>query len=324
MSYAIIRNEKYTRSSLMGIYRHNERRNTSYTNKNINHQNTYKNYAIKKCDTNYLRKFDQIRQENNLKGWIKKNSNVACEYIITSDSEYFNSIGEDERKRFFETAYKFVKSYKNLGEKYILSANVHLDEATPHLHLVFIPVVHSLDKKSGKVVDKICCSEFWKGRDSYKILQDNFYKYMVRAGFNLERGIERDRKNIPLEKYKQLTNYEMQEYKMQTINLEKEKEITDTEELKKEYKRVIRKFNTLAKQYTRIKTITDTIIQKQETLQNENKEVIQEKEKLEKENTYLKNFIDKTFEYVSILFDFPKERLKRLVKNFVDMMKGEK
>ena len=32
MSYAIIRNEKYTRSSLMGIYRHNERKNTSYTN----------------------------------------------------------------------------------------------------------------------------------------------------------------------------------------------------------------------------------------------------------------------------------------------------
>lgn len=323
MSYAIIRNEKYTRSSLMGIYRHNERKNTSYTNKNINHQNTYKNYAIKKCDTNYLKKFDQIRQENNLKGWIKKNSNVVCEYIITSDSEYFNSIGEEETQRFFKTAFSFVKSYKNLGEKYIISANVHLDEETPHLHLVFIPVVHSLDKKNGKVIDKICCSDFWKGRDSYKILQDNFHRYMVRAGFNLERGAEGDRKNIPIEKYKELTNYEMQEYKMQNINLEKEKEIIDTEELKKEYKRVIRKFNKLAKQYTRVKTITDTIIQKQETLQNENKEIIQENRKLENENSYLKNFIDKTFEYVSILFDFPKERLKRLVKNFVDMMKGE-
>ena len=307
----------------MGIYRHNERKNTSYTNKNINHQNTYKNYAIKKCDTNYLKKFDQIRQENNLKGWIKKNSNVVCEYIITSDSEYFNSIGEEETQRFFKTAFNFVKGYKNLGEKYILSANVHLDEETPHLHLVFIPVVHSFDKKSGKVTDKICCSDFWKGRESYKILQDNFHRYMVRAGFDLERGAEGDRKNIPIEKYKELTNYEMQEYKMQNINLEKEKEIIDTEELKKEYKRVIRKFNTLAKQYTRIKTITDTIIQKQETLQNENKEIIQENRKLENENSYLKNFIDKTFEYVSILFDFPKERLKRLVKNFVDMMKGE-
>lgn len=323
MSYAIIRNEKYTRSNLMGIYRHNERKNTSYTNKNINHQNTYKNYAIKKCNTNYLKKFDQIRQENDLKGWIKKNSNVVCEYIITSDSEYFNSIGKEETQRFFKTAFNFVKSYKNLGEKYILSANVHLDEATPHLHLVFIPVVHSLDKKSGKVIDKICCSDFWKGRDSYKILQDNFHRYMVRAGFDLERGVEGDRKSIPMEKYKQLTNYEMQEYKMQSINLEKEKEIIDTEELKKEYKRVIRKFNILAKQYTRVKTITDTIIQKQETLQNKNKEIIQENRKLKNENNYLKNFIDKTFEYVSILFDFPKEKLKRLVNDFVEMMKGE-
>ena len=57
---------------------------------------------------------------------------------------------------------------------------------------------------------------------------------MVRAGFDLERGAEGDRKNIPIEKYKELTNYEMQEYKMQNINLEKEKEIIDTEELKKE------------------------------------------------------------------------------------------
>lgn len=54
------------------------------------------------------KKFDQIRQENNLKGWIKKNSNVVCEYIITSDSEYFNSIGEEETQRFFKTAFNFV------------------------------------------------------------------------------------------------------------------------------------------------------------------------------------------------------------------------
>ena len=80
MSYAIIRNEKYTRSNLMGIYRHNERKNTSYTNKNINHQKSYQNYSIKSCDINYLKKFDQIRQDYNLKGWVKKNSNVVCEY----------------------------------------------------------------------------------------------------------------------------------------------------------------------------------------------------------------------------------------------------
>lgn len=70
-------------------------------------------------------------------------------------------------------------NYKNLGEKYILSAKVHMDESTPHLHIVFIPVIHKLDSKSGKQIDKIACSEYWKGKDSYKQLQDNFYNYII-------------------------------------------------------------------------------------------------------------------------------------------------
>lgn len=46
----------------------------------------------------------------------------------------------------------FVAEYKNLGEQFIVSAKVHLDESTPHMHIVFIPVVHKLDKKSGKII----------------------------------------------------------------------------------------------------------------------------------------------------------------------------
>lgn len=53
------------------------------------------------------------------------------------------------------------------------------------------------------------------------------------------------------------------------------------------------------------------------------KKIIEEKleeenEELEQENNRLNNFLEKTFEYVSILFDFPKDRLKRLVKDFVN------
>ena len=44
---------------------------------------------------------------------------------------------------------------------------------------------------------------------------------------------------------------------------------------------------------------------------------------LENENNRLTDFLEKTYEYVSILFNFPKDRLKRLVKKFVDKMKGE-
>lgn len=105
------------------------------------------------------------------------------------------------------------------------------------------------------------------------------------------------------------------------INLEQEFDIDNLEELKKEYKRIIKKFNTLAKQYTKVKTMTDNAIHKQIILENENNTITEENRRLENENNYLYNFIDKTFEYVSILFDFPKERLKRLVKNFVDKFK---
>ena len=49
MSYAIIRNEKYKRENLKGIYRHNERRNKNYSNKNINQKLFYFNYSLKDC-----------------------------------------------------------------------------------------------------------------------------------------------------------------------------------------------------------------------------------------------------------------------------------
>lgn len=154
MSYAIIRNEKYKRENLKGIYRHNERRNKNYSNKNINQELSYLNYSLKDCKHSYEKEFELIKEKYNLKGQIKTVSNIVCEYIITSDKEFFNSIGAEETKRYFETAYKFVCGYKNLGEQYILSAKVHMDEETPHMHLVFIPVVHTQDKKGNNWVCK--------------------------------------------------------------------------------------------------------------------------------------------------------------------------
>lgn len=78
------------------------------------------------------------KEKYNLKGQIKTVSNIACEYIITSDKQFFEEIGEEETKRYFETAYNFVAEYKNLGEQYIMSAKVHMDEETPHMHLIFL------------------------------------------------------------------------------------------------------------------------------------------------------------------------------------------
>lgn len=312
MSYAIIRNAKYKKENLAGLYKHNERKNTNYSNKDINKNNSLKNYSIKQCNTTYSNAIKVLQKENNLQGRIIKTTNVACEFIITSNKEFFEKIGEEETKRYFQTAYNFVANYKGLGEKYILSAKVHLDESTPHMHLVFVPVIHKIDKKSGKQIDKIACSEYWKGKDSYRQLQDNFHKYIVERGFELERGNTRGNTHIPIETLKQITNYENIKYELtqeqiQPINTKNKALIIQ------QYKELVKYSNKLkiqlAKSYTAIERV--------EELQRKNTHLKYENEELKKENHKLKNYIEKTFQVVKNLFSFPLDRFKRIVDNFV-------
>lgn len=222
MSFAIIRNTKYKRENLKGIYRHNERKNKNYSNDNIDKEKSYLNYSIKSSKYRYDKEFDRLKEKYNLKGQIKTVSNIACEYIITSDKQFFEEIGEEETKRYFETAYNFVAEYKNLGEQYIMSAKVHMDEETPHMHLIFLPVVHTKDKK-GNNIDKLACSEFWKEKDSYRRLQDAFYQYMTSHNFKLERGVPKEetgREHIDIKEYKEITNFDKTKEKLQNIKLE--------------------------------------------------------------------------------------------------------
>ena len=222
MSFAIIRNTKYKRENLKGIYRHNERRNKNYSNDNIDKEKSYLNYSLKSPKYRYDKEFDIMKEKYDLKGQIKTVSNIACEYIITSDKQFFEEIGEEETKRYFETAYQFVAEYKNLGEQYIMSAKVHMDEETPHMHLIFLPVVHKQDKK-GNNIDKLACSEFWKEKDSYRRLQDAFYQYMTSHNFKLERGVPKEetgREHIDIKEYKEITNFDKTKEKLQNMKLE--------------------------------------------------------------------------------------------------------
>lgn len=310
MSYAIIRNSNYKKDNLAGLYKHNERKNTNYSNKDIDKNNSVKNYSIKQCNTTYSNAIKILQKENNLKGRIIKTTNVACEFIITSDQEFFKRIGEEETKRYFQTAYNFVVNYKGLGEKYILSAKVHNDESTPHLHIVFMPVVHRKDK-NGKDIEKISCSEYWKGKDSYKELQDNFHKYVIENGFDLKRGKNREIEHLSTEKLKQITDYENIKYELtneqirpintqnKALILQQNKELINyTNKLKLQ----------LSKSYTAIKRV--------EELQKENTNLKYENENLKQENCRLRNYIEKTFEVVKNLFSFPLDRFKRLVDNY--------
>ncbi len=234
MSYAIIRNAKYKRNNLKGIFRHNERRNKNYSNKNIKPELSYLNYSLKDCTYIYEKEFDLMREKYNLKGQVKSVSNIICEYMITSDQKYFESIGEEETRRYFETAYKFVCEYQNLGEEHIISAKVHMDEDSPHLHLVFVPVVHTKDSK-GNDIRKIACSEFWKGIDSYRQLQNAFHSYVTKNGFKLERGLpkeETNRKHYSVKEFKQITNFEKTKELLENMTLELPK-VPELKDMKK-------------------------------------------------------------------------------------------
>ena len=316
MSFAIIRNIKHKQNTLNLAYRHNERRNTNYSNKNIDKSKEKQNYSIVHCPIPYSKKFKIIKDQYNLKGQLKTTSNLVCEYLITSDKDFFDEIGPEKTKRYFETAYKFVCNYKNLGKEFILSAKVHMDETTPHMHLVFLPVVHTKDK-NGNSINKLSCSEFWKGKNSYKSLQDSFYKYMIKSGFDLERGKNDDNEHIPIEQLKVITNHELQQFESQTLNTEQELNTDNIEELRQDYKRIIKKFNTLAKQYTKIKVINNSTVEKVERLEHDYNNLENEYFKTRKKLNSLTHYLNKTFEYVSLLFDFPINRLKRLINNYI-------
>ena len=305
MSYAIVRNEKLTRDEAKGRYIHNARKTRGHTNKDIDSERTHLNYYFKKNELSYIKEFDKLRKEKDLKGHIKSNSIIMCEMIFTSDKDFFDSIGEKETKRYFEESYKFVCNYNNLGEENILSAVVHLDEGVPHMHLVFVPVVHAKDKE-GNVIDKICARDFWKGRDSYRILQNNFYDYITSRGFELERGIEVEQtgaKHEKIEDLKKITNFENTKKVLDNIKLELP-EIPDINDIK------IIKLNR--------EKVENEIIKPKDKLIDE---LYQENRILHKELSKQVNLVDKAIKY-------EKER-KRIMcdneelHNEVDKIKSE-
>ncbi len=234
MSYAIVRNEKLTRAEANGKGTHNDRKAKNHTNKDIDPTRTHLNYYIKKNNYTYTKEFDKLRKEQNLAEHLRENSIIMCQMIFTSDQEFFDRIGEQETKRYFDECYKFICNYKNLGEENIISAVVHLDEGTPHLHLVFVPVVHTKDKED-KDIEKICARDFWKGRDSYRKLQDAYFEYVTSKGFDLERGLyveETNRKNLSVEEFKKVTNYTKTKETLENTTL-KLPEFTDIKKINK-------------------------------------------------------------------------------------------
>lgn len=144
---------KYTRADTGHLFAHYERKKDDeghyikFGNKEIDTSRTYLNYnlATKRDMSQYA--YLKKRLED-VKCLNRKDVNVMCDWVVTMPQD-LRYLHPEKQEEFFKETYKFLAN--QYGEQNVLSAYVHLDETTPHMHFSFIPVVK--DKKKG--IDKV-------------------------------------------------------------------------------------------------------------------------------------------------------------------------
>lgn len=178
MSYGIIRVQKFKSSGVKGIQLHDKReKGLSHTNKDIDWDKAILNYNLDPVDNNnFTAAVKEKINSLNLKRAVRKDAVVMAQVLVTSDHEFFKNISEKEQKKFFQDSYEYLKN--NYGEENIISAIVHLDETTPHMHFNFVPIT---DDKRLSAKDVIT-------RTKLRKQQTTFYEE-VGSKYGLERGV---------------------------------------------------------------------------------------------------------------------------------------
>ena len=171
---------KYTKGSIGGLTSHFERRKNEngeyfkFKNQDIDFTKTNLNYNL--AENIDQREFIKKRLSE-VKCLNREDVKVMCSWVVTKPKDVI----ETEQRKFFEESYNFLKN--RYGEKNVISSYVHLDEVTPHLHFVFIPVVN--DKK--KNIEKVSAKECINKRDLQTFHKD-FDNHMTRV-FSRDIGI---------------------------------------------------------------------------------------------------------------------------------------
>ena len=196
MSYAIMRMEKRNAGNIVGMFKHNERKNENYSNEDINRELSSQNYQLIECDS-YKEKINQeIKERYKVNKSIRKDAVLCVETVFTSDKEFFDKLTPEQERLYFEKSVEFLK--EQFGEKNIIFATVHKDETTPHLHAGFIPMTDD---------GRLSYKNFVNSKYDLIKLQDKYFEKMVEFFPELERG-----QNSKETKARHLAN---QEYKIQ-------------------------------------------------------------------------------------------------------------
>ena len=142
--------QKFTRGNLNGLSIHLDRKTDHHSNEEIDPTKTYLNIDLCQKEGDTLSRLnDRLKEVYCMK---RDDVKVGCSWIVTLP-KHLKEQTESDQQAFFEKTYAFL-SERYGGEKNVLSAQVHLDETTPHLHFVFMPVVWDEKKQREKVSAK--------------------------------------------------------------------------------------------------------------------------------------------------------------------------
>lgn len=192
MSYCVARMEKMKSDNLVGIGNHNQRRFSNHSNKDIDVSKSHLNYDILDKVKSYKTDIEgYINANKSSKRAVRKDAVLVCEWIITSDSDFFESMSPADTREYFQTAIDFFA--ERYGSKNLMYAQVHLDERTPHMHLGIVPF-----DKDNKLTAKTMFD-----REALQDIQNELPRYMNERGFEVERGrAGSEAKHLTVQEYK--------------------------------------------------------------------------------------------------------------------------
>ncbi len=321
LNYAIFRSEPImTTMDLSQIGSHNKREKKAYnSNPDIDIERTKDNIELVPLNEKYLKGFDNLtkeykkeheeRMKTERKSRQKKyhemlNSSrncVADELLFTATHKFFDGMNKEQIKEWADTCMEFV--YKDLGytKEQVLHSVVHLDEETPHIHCVVVPLVNKLDNRTNTYRYTISKKQYIKDKFELSELQDKYHQRLTEKGYDLERGIKgSDNKNIDIKQYKKLTKKLNHDLNMRNENFDNA--MNEFEQKMKSSKNAI-----FDKEYVKVK---------KETFESMNK-VIDESKKIREIQPKLQTVFDKVDGYANSYKYLEKEnfRYKKEIDN---------
>ena len=206
--YAILRFAKYKGPEIGHIESHNERSKEKYaSNPDVDTSRSHLNFHLVTPQRKYRAEAEKQIAEAGCR--TRSDSVRVVEALVTASPEFFKGKKKSEVKAYFTEALNFIRAHQD--PKTIISAVVHMDEKTPHMHLCFVPLTED---------GRLSAKEIVGNKKKLTQWQDRFWEHMVKKYPDLERGesaSETGRDHIPPRVFKEMTRLTKQKAKLEEL-----------------------------------------------------------------------------------------------------------